>query len=64
MASKQLLTPEEQRQRMAEAAWLNYFNKVLYEQKMITEQQRNQLTNMIAIRKPSATKSKDRDMEL
>lgn len=63
MASKQLLTPEEQRRRMAEAAWLNYFNNVLYEQNMITEQQRNQLTNKIASRKPSTAKNNDRGME-
>lgn len=63
MAQKQLLTPEEQRRRMAEAAWLNYFNKVLYEQNLITEQQRNRLTSMIASRKPAA-KKKNIEMEL
>ena len=64
MADKQLLTTEEQRRRMAEEAWLNYFNKVLYEQNLITEQQRNRLTGMIASRKSSATKKKDIEMEL
>ena len=64
MVKKQYDWLEEQRRQAAEEAWLNYFNRVLYEQNLITERQRNQMVSKIASRKSSAAKQKDRDMEL
>ena len=64
MAQKHGRSPEEEKKQAVEAAWLNYFNKILYEQSIITEQQRNQIANKIATRKPSAAKQKSREMEL
>ena len=64
MVKKQDDRLEAQRRQAAEEAWLNYFNRVLYEQNLITERQRNQMVGKIASRKSSVTKQKDRDMEL
>ena len=64
MVKKQDDRLEEQRRQAAEEAWLIYFNRVLYEQNLITERQRNQMVGKIASRKPSAAKPKDREMEL
>ena len=54
MADKQLLTPLQQRKKAAETAWLHYFNQVLFEQNIITENQRNQMAGKIAVRKSSS----------
>lgn len=41
----------------AEQIWLNYFNRVLYEQGIITETERNQMNLKIAKRKkPNLTR--------
>ncbi len=64
MVEKHNRSPEEARRKVAEEAWLNYFNRVLYEQNLITERQRNQMISKIASRKPSATTQKAREMEL
>lgn len=63
MAEKQLLTKDEQLKRFAETAWLNYFNQVLYSKKIISERDRNRMANMIAARKPTATLSKNLDLQ-
>lgn len=64
MVQKHNRGPDEEKKQAVETAWLNYFNKVLYEQNLITERQRNQMTSKIASRKPSATKQTAREMEL
>lgn len=58
------ITGVQERQKVAEDIWLNYFNAVLYEKNLITERQRNQMINKIASRKPSAAKQKHRELEL
>ena len=45
-------TAASQKQVMAEQAWLNYFNKVLFEKGLITERERNKLTLKIELRLP------------
>ena len=35
---------------LAEEIWLNYFNNVLFEQKIITEDERNKMKNLISLR--------------
>ena len=46
----------EQKRDVAEQLWLLYFNSTLYDQKLITEAERNRLHNMITNRRPSAVK--------
>ena len=35
---------------MAEEIWLNYFNNILFDKKIITEDERNKMKNMISVR--------------
>lgn len=56
MADKRSNGMEEARRQVAEAAWLDYFNRFLFEQDLITERQRNQMTGMITDRVSSAAK--------
>ena len=56
MAGRQERQPEAARRQVAEAAWLDYFNRFLFAQDLITERQHNQMTGMISDRNPSATK--------
>ena len=56
MADKRSNRMEEARRQVAEAAWLDYFNRFLFEQDLITERQRNQMTGMITDRVSSAAK--------
>lgn len=37
-----------EKQRMAQRMWLDYYNRVLYEKGLITEQERNRMTLKIA----------------
>jgi len=41
---------EEQRIKLAEELWLNYFNRVLLEQGIITQAEYNRMTALIASR--------------
>ena len=45
---------ELEKRTLQERAWLHYYNRVLYEQGIITEQERNQMTNKINARKAKA----------
>lgn len=45
-------TAASQKQVMAEQAWLNYFNKVLFEKGLITERERNKMVLKIDQRQP------------
>ena len=50
MENRKILTLELQKQAAAEAMWLNYYNTVLYEKGIITEQERNRMARKIAAR--------------
>lgn len=52
MADKRSNGMEEARRQVAETAWLHYFNRVLYEQNLITQRQHTQIAGKIAARKP------------
>ena len=56
MADKRSNRMEEARRQVAEAAWLDYFNRFLFAQDLITERQHNQMTGMISDRNSSAAK--------
>ena len=47
MAKKQTVFTEQQRKEMAGRLWLHYYNKVLYEKGVITEQERNKMSHKI-----------------
>jgi len=47
-------TMQEQKKRMVEKLWLNYFNQILYQKGFLTEGQRNRLKLIIDSREPSA----------
>lgn len=49
-------SPFESKKALAEQMWLSYFNHVLYEKGLISEQERNRMQNMINTRKPSTAK--------
>lgn len=53
---------EEQRIKLAEELWLNYFNRVLLEQSIITQAEHNRMTALIAIR--SSQKTQHRKNEI
>ena len=46
----------QQRIKLAEELWLNYFNRVLFEEGLITESERNRMTNLIADRSSGSEK--------
>ena len=48
----------QKRTALAEKLWLSYFNQILYERDMITEQQRNKIHSLIENRKTSPQKTK------
>lgn len=42
---------EYKKLQIAESLWLEYYNRVLYEKGLITEQERNHMLSMISSRK-------------
>ncbi len=54
-----VLTDAEREKRMAEDLWLNYFNRYLFETKIISEKEYRKMTELIAVRKMK--RSPDRD---
>lgn len=58
MADKKQLTLEQKRKVLAENLWLNYFNEYLYQQKLITEAQRNCIFSQIESRKATSVYTK------
>lgn len=46
----------EHKRDVAEQLWLLYFNRTLYDRKLITEAEHNRLHNMITNRRPSAVR--------
>ena len=56
---KKTLSVEEREIRFAEDTWLNYFNRYLYEQNVISEKQYKQMTDAIAMRKTKLSSRKN-----
>ena len=54
MGKDKKTTDEQKKKAAAEQIWLHYFNRVLFEQGLISEEERNRMKNMIDCRKPSA----------
>ena len=48
---RKILADEEREKRFAEDAWLNYFNKYLFEHNTISEKEYKKMTEKIALRK-------------
>ncbi len=44
------ISPEQQKRAAAEEMWLKYYNKVLFEKGLITERERNLMSNKIDAR--------------
>lgn len=44
------VSTEQQKKALLEEAWLKYYNRVLFEKGIITEQERNMMTNKIDAR--------------
>lgn len=51
MAEKQKLSNEQKRRSAAEQLWLHYYNQTLFDKGLITEAERNRMTNRINARK-------------
>jgi hypothetical protein len=49
--NKALRNAMRKKELFAENAWLHYYNEYLYQHKLITEQERNRMTNRINSRK-------------
>lgn len=52
------MSNEEREIRFAEDAWLNYFNRRLYEQGIISEKEYKKMTEKIAARKSKLPREK------
>lgn len=50
MAERHVNTLEQQKKQIAEQVWLGYFNQTLFEKGLITESERNRMSNRIASR--------------
>lgn len=50
------------KQQVAEEIWLHYFNNVLYEKHLITEQERNRMSNWIDTRRYHNKPKKSREI--
>lgn len=61
MAGEKSLTAEQQRKTIAAKLWLAYFNQYLYEQKIITEAERNRISLKIECRKAPTSRSKEKE---
>ena len=54
---KKVLSDEEREKRFAEDAWLNYFNRYLFEQGAISEKEYEKMTEKIATRKSKLSRN-------
>jgi hypothetical protein len=54
---KKVLSDEEREKRFAEYAWLNYFNRYLFEQGTISEKEYKKMTEKIATRKSKLSRN-------
>lgn len=57
MTEKDKLTAEQMKYAAAEEMWLNYYNHVLFEKGMISEEMRNRMAVKISARNPYKPKS-------
>ena len=55
---KKALTDELREKRFAEDAWLNYFNRYLFEHGTITEKEYKKMTEIIAIKKSKLSRDR------
>ncbi len=55
MAEKKTLSNEQRRRSAAEQLWLHYYNQTLFDKGLITESERNRMTNRINARKERET---------
>ena len=55
---KKVLTCEEHENRFAEDAWLNYFNRYLFEHGTITEKEYKKMTEIIATKKSKLSRNR------
>ena len=55
---KKILTEEEREKRFAEDAWLNYFNRYLFEHGTISEKEYKKMTEQIAMRMSKFSREK------
>lgn len=60
MAENKSFSKEQQKTALTERLWLAYFNSYLYENKMITETQRNRMITKIESRKGSISNCKQK----
>ena len=51
LAEKKPLSNEQKRRSAAEQLWLHYYNQTLFDKGLITESERNRMTNKINARK-------------
>lgn len=51
---------QQQSRQVAEDLWLHYYNRVLYENNIISEQERNRMAAMINDRKSRSAPNKSR----
>ena len=52
---------EDQKRSTGEQIWLHYYNQVLYDKGMITEDERNRMTNRIDARKGGTLPGKKKE---
>lgn len=57
---KKALSKKNMERRFAEDAWLNYFNRYLFENRVISDKEYKRMTEIIAMRKtkPSGDRSR------
>ena len=55
---KKVLTDEEREKLFAEDAWLNYFNRYLFEHGTISEKEYKRMTEKIAARKSKLSRDR------
>ncbi len=60
MAENKSFAKEQQKTALAEQLWLAYFNSYLYENRMITEAQRNRMIMKIESRRGSISDCKQK----
>ena len=55
---KKALTNEDREKRFVEDAWLNYFNRYLFEHGTITEKEYKKMTEIIATKKSKLSRNR------
>lgn len=61
MANTSNHTDQQQKKCLAEQLWLDYFNATLFKKGLITETQRNRISNIINSRKTQFDTTKNRN---